>query len=143
MIDNAQAFPTNPPIARQLISFDRSQKFARLFQERMNTWQEEAWLVSLNSQLQQIQLHLLFRGTANLCPIHPRDVFRHLIMDNASSFVFAHNHPSGSLKPSREDLRITERLHKAGRLMEMPLVDHLIITSENYYSFADAGRIKR
>lgn len=132
-----------PPLALDSLSYDRSSKLSSLLQERMNSWQEEVWLASLNSQLQLIQLELLFRGTADHCPLHPRDVFRRLIQNNASFFIFSHNHPSGNARPSREDLRVTERLRKAGRLMEIPLVDHLIITGTEFYSFADAGRLGR
>lgn len=131
-----------PPRAIASTSYDRSAKLAELLTKQINPWQEEAWVISLNSQLQCLQTHLAFRGTADHCPIHPRDVFRLLIQNNASFFAFAHNHPSGNHQPSREDLRMTERLVKAGRLMEIPLIDHIIFSNQGYYSFADHGRIK-
>lgn len=137
-----QTLPSNPPQSIDSQSYDGSRRIFKLLQANMNTWQEEAWVISLNSQLQIIRLNLLFRGTADWCPMHPRDIFRILISDNASNFVFAHNHPSGNIKASREDIRITERLQKAGQLMQIPLIDHLVFSSVTYYSFADAGRLR-
>ena len=57
----------------------------------------------------------------------------------ACGIILAHNHPSGEINPSRQDEEITKRLREAGKLMEINVLDHLIITSENYYSFADQG----
>lgn len=136
------AFVSTPPVAFDSLSYDRSAKVHKLLKGQINPWQEEGWVLALSSQLHLISLSLLFRGSADLCLLHPRDVFRTLIQANASFFIFAHNHPSGRLIPSREDLRVTEKLKRAGVLMEIPLIDHVIVTSESFYSFADAGRLK-
>jgi len=66
-------------------------------------------------------------------------IFGAAMKASASAMILAHNHPSGSLKPSEQDKRLTERLVKAGNILELPLIDHLIITAEGYYSFADDG----
>lgn len=138
-----QKHMTTPPLSVSTKSYDRSVKVVALLQELLaNPWQEELWLVSMNSHLEILRTHLVFRGTADSCPVHPRDIFRLLIADNATQFVVAHNHPSGRALPSREDLRFTEGLVKAGLLMEIPLLDHVIIGASGHYSFADAGRIK-
>ncbi|MCW3071308.1 MAG: repair protein [Bacteroidetes bacterium] len=68
-------------------------------------------------------------------------VFQVALKANASSILLAHNHPSGNLKPSEADLMITKNIREAGKLMEIPLVDHIILTDEGYYSFADEGSL--
>ncbi|RZM29571.1 MAG: DNA repair protein [Pedobacter sp.] len=70
-----------------------------------------------------------------------RMIFSVALKACACSIVVAHNHPSGSLRPSEQDIRITRRLVEAGRLLELPVADHLILTTEGYYSFADEGHI--
>lgn len=69
----------------------------------------------------------------------PKLIFAAALKANASSIILAHNHPSGNLTPSDADLRLTIKLKEAGKFLELPILDHLIITSENYYSFADEG----
>ena len=71
--------------------------------------------------------------------VHPREVFKAAILSNAASIAFAHNHPSGSTEPSREDLELTRRLFKAGELLGIPVLDHVVITSRGYCSIAERG----
>ncbi|WP_200978415.1 JAB domain-containing protein [Echinicola sp. 20G] len=66
-------------------------------------------------------------------------VFGAAMKASASAMIIAHNHPSGNLKPSEQDKRLTEKMVKAGKLLELPVIDHVIVTSESYYSFADEG----
>jgi len=66
-------------------------------------------------------------------------IFAAAMKASASGLILAHNHPSGTLKPSEQDNRLTEKMVKAGKLLELPVMDHIIITSEGYYSFADEG----
>lgn len=91
---------------------------------------EEAWVLALNSQLSLIRYKLLAKGTVDRCLLHPRDIFRFLIAENANSFILAHNHPSRHSEPSENDIRFTKRLLKLSWLHEIPLVDHVILTSE-------------
>lgn len=83
----------------------------------------------------------LFRGTVDHCLFHPRDVFRFACQKNASSFLVAHNHPSGNVEPSTEDISITEQLATIAVILEVPMVDHLILAGDKYYSFLEAGRL--
>ncbi|MGZ3769247.1 MAG: JAB domain-containing protein [Bdellovibrio sp.] len=110
---------------------------------QINPYAEELWVLSLNSQLQILKKEMIFRGTADQCLIHPRDIFRTLILSNASSFIMAHNHPSHNSMPSEEDLILTRKMHQAGLLFQIPLVDHLVITSTKYYSMADHGLFQK
>jgi len=71
----------------------------------------------------------------------PKLVFASSILRNASSIILAHNHPSGNLKPSTADTELTKKMKEAGKLLDIPVLDHLIVTSEGYYSFADEGII--
>jgi DNA repair protein RadC len=84
-------------------------------------------------------VELISKGTANYSVVHPRDVFRAAIKQNSVGIILIHNHPSGSLKPSMEDIKITKALYKAGELLEIGLKDHLIITNKGFYSFSEAG----
>ncbi len=105
--------------------------------------QEEFWAVALTSELQVIEFEMIFRGTVNSCPMHPRELFRFLFLNQASSFLVAHNHPTGSALPSRSDLSVTRQLHKISRLIQIPLNDHLILGKEGYASLADRGFFKK
>jgi DNA repair protein RadC len=79
------------------------------------------------------------RGTLTSCPVHPREVFRPLIREAAASCLLLHNHPSGDAEPSLDDLSLTRRLVRAGALVGIPVVDHLIVTSTGYVSLAARG----
>lgn len=84
------------------------------------------------------------RGTINSSMVHPREVFKRAILQNASSVVFIHNHPSGEAEPSHEDIVLTNRLEECGRILGIKLLDHIIIGDEdreNYYSFKEEGML--
>jgi DNA repair protein RadC len=76
------------------------------------------------------------KGILDASLVHPREVFRFALNENSSALFMVHNHPSGILKPSEDDLRITERLRSAGELMGVRIIDHIIITEKDYYSFS-------
>jgi DNA repair protein RadC len=98
---------------------------------------EEFWAVALNPACGVIESRMLFRGTVDSCFIHPRDIFRFGLAHNATSLLVGHNHPSGSSYPSQADCDLTRRLKAAGELLQIPLVDHLIISKIDFYSFAE------
>lgn len=76
-------------------------------------------------------------GLANQCQIHPREVFKFAIRNNGISVMVAHNHPSGNLEASESDLAATRRLSEAGKLLGIPLLDHLIVSEEGYLSIRE------
>jgi DNA repair protein RadC len=76
------------------------------------------------------------KGILDASLVHPREVFKFALNENASALFLLHNHPSGILKPSEDDLKITERLRSAGELMGIRIIDHVIIADKNYYSFS-------
>ena len=98
---------------------------------------EEVWVLALNSQLELIKDEMIFRGTVNECSVYPRDIFRFCIQSNSTSFVLAHSHTSQNCLPSENDLKFTKKIMLASQLLEIPMVDHLILTSNNHFSFAD------
>jgi DNA repair protein RadC len=73
--------------------------------------------------------------------VHPREVFADVIADRAAAVIFAHNHPSGDLQPSGEDLKTQEQLVQAAKILGIRVLDHVIISKKGYYSFQEAGRI--
>ncbi len=79
------------------------------------------------------------RGTLDASLVHPRDVFREAIRESAAGIVLAHNHPSGDPEPSAEDVALTRRLAEAGRLLSIPVVDHLVVGHASYVSFVERG----
>ena len=81
------------------------------------------------------------RGTINSSIVHPREVFKRAMMCNAASIIAGHNHPSGIVTPSEEDKNITKRLVEAGVMLGMPVIDHLIVGEDSYYSFKEDGKL--
>lgn len=81
----------------------------------------------------------LAKGGLHACPVSPADVFRSLLRAAASAVVFIHNHPSGDPSPSPEDIALTDRLERAGELVGVRVLDHVILAREGSFSFADAG----
>ncbi len=97
---------------------------------------EEFWALALGPRKELLRARMLFRGTVDSCQVHPRDIFRFACLENASTLLIAHNHPSGDLMASDQDLRLTERLVAAGLLMEIPILDHLILANHGFSSLA-------
>jgi DNA repair protein RadC len=91
----------------------------------------------LDTQNQEIKREIISVGTLNSSLIHPREVFEPAIKNLASHIIIAHNHPSGSLEPSGEDLAVTKRLIDAGRLLGIEILDHVIVTKTSYTSFKE------
>lgn len=102
---------------------------------------EEFWLLLLNRANALVKKELISRGGVAGTVVDTKLIFKSAVEQYASSIIVCHNHPSGNLKPSDADLRITKNIKEAGRIMEIPLMDHLIITEAGYYSFADEGTI--
>lgn len=95
----------------------------------------------LNQQKKVIAEKLLFKGTINYSIVHPREVFKEAYLTGATSFICIHNHPSGNVNPSKQDILLTKQLQEIGSLMGVPLDDHLIIGRKKYYSFFENGHI--
>ena len=103
--------------------------------------QEMMYAITLNQKNVVIATHLVMMGTLSECLVHPREVFRHAIADAAARFILVHNHPSGNVTPSKQDDAITDRFARAGDLIGITLLDHVILGTEGYYSYMDEGKI--
>jgi DNA repair protein RadC len=112
----------------------------RHYHERLRDRKKEVFLALLldskNRVLREVQVS---EGSLTASIVHPREVFAPVVRESAAAVLFVHNHPSGDPTPSREDLEITSRLHEVGTLMGVRVLDHIIIGSGRYVSFADRG----
>lgn len=104
------------------------------FMDYKDKKQEYFLLLTLDGANQVIKLHEITKGLANKTQVHPREVFAPAIEDRACFIIVAHNHPSGSLEASREDLAITEKIKHVGDLMGIKMLDHIIVSKEGYLS---------
>lgn len=100
---------------------------------------EEFWIVTLNQRNQVINKHQISEGGVAATIADPRKIFKLAIDDLASGIILSHNHPSGALRPSDPDIKLTEKLKRGGLDLDVKVLDHIIISSEGYYSFADEG----
>jgi len=100
---------------------------------------EEFHVAILDAQHRLERDVLITRGLLNSSLVHPREVFREAIAERAAAVILVHNHPSGDPTPSAEDRAVTEQLVAAGRLLDIPVHDHVIIGRGRYVSFAEAG----
>lgn len=103
--------------------------------------QEYFYALYFNNKQELIEEKLLFVGTINKSIVHPREVFREAYLLSASSIVCMHNHPSGDVTPSLEDIKFTKSIYEIGKLQGIPVVDHIIVSNNQYYSFYDSGNV--
>lgn len=104
--------------------------------------QEEFHVLYLDSNNTIISSKRLFIGTINRSIVHPREIFKEAYLNSACKIVCIHNHPSGSVTPSKEDIMITKSLDEIGRIHDIKLVDHLIIGLDKYFSFYENKYLK-
>lgn len=102
---------------------------------------EEFHIVILNRKNVVIRTELVTRGTLDSSLVSPREVFKIAIDNRAASIILVHNHPSGNLEPSKEDIKVTEQLYQSGKLLEIPVLDHIIIANNYYTSFLERNLI--
>nr|WP_294858593.1 JAB domain-containing protein [uncultured Fluviicola sp.] len=110
-----------------------------LRENRISRKQEHFWIIGLDNKSRILFIELLALGQHNRLNITPSDTFRMSIYKMATQAIFVHNHPSGSTKVSKEDKEATDYMYKAGKFLKIEVVDHLVITETEYYSFEDNG----
>ncbi len=98
---------------------------------------EEFWVLYLNSSNKVIAKSQISKGGITGTVVDKRIIFKTAFENNATAMILTHNHPSGKLEPSEADIKITKELKLAGKQLDIPVLDHLIITENGYYSFAD------
>lgn len=115
------------------------EKLYEVLREDYSPISEEIYLLVLNTKNQLIDKYLIAKGGYNLIIVKPSDVFAQVLRANGRNFVLAHNHPSGDCTPSSEDITFTKKIEKASECMGLSFIDHLIYTTNDYYSFKKNG----
>lgn len=105
-----------------------------------NEPRENFVVLCLNTKNRITGIHTVSVGTLNSSLVHPREVFQAALLSNSAGVIVGHNHPSGDVKPSREDLKVTSRLKEAGEILGIDLLDHLIV-GDDIYSFAEENQL--
>lgn len=103
--------------------------------------QEYFYCLYFNNKQQLIGEKLLFQGTLNKSVTHPREVFKEAYLLSASNIICIHNHPSNDITPSIEDINFTNTLVESGKVQGIPIIDHIIVGNNNYYSFYEHSKI--
>jgi len=103
--------------------------------------QEHFLALYLNTKGELIKKETLFIGSLNASLVHPREIFKHAVLNSAAAIIICHNHPSGDPTPSKQDIDITKLIHKNSIMMDIQLLDHIIIGKDRYYSFKEKGKI--
>ena len=101
--------------------------------------QEVLVVLMLDTKNHVAGIHEISRGSASASIVHPREVYKPAILCNAASIILFHNHPSGDTAPSKEDISVTERIIKAGKLLDIPCLDHIIIGNYRFCSLKEKG----
>jgi len=125
--------------------YNSSEEVARSeFAENLLKSDREKFIcLHLNIKNQIISFEVVSTGSLTSSIVHPREVYKGAILSNAASVIFMHNHPSGDPEPSNDDLEITERLEKAGNILGIDVLDHIIVASGGFYSFRQNNLIGR
>jgi DNA repair protein RadC len=118
---------------------------ARVFQDlfrledAIDQDKEHFYVMHMNARQKVNLVELVSVGILNEAPFHPRETFRRAVIEGSYSIIVAHNHPTGEVTPSDGDIRTTRKLHEAGELLQIPLLDHIIFTAKNgqFFSFKD------
>jgi DNA repair protein RadC len=106
-----------------------------------NLSHEEFWIILLNRNLNFIRKECISKGGLTSTIVDVQQIMKQVIEYEASNVVLAHNHPSGNLKPSAQDIELTKKIKEACRLFNVTVADHLIVTDGGFYSFADEGML--
>ena len=125
---NSESLPLTT--AKQVFS-----QYKHLF---LNTAKEELHVVLLNTQLEPITDEMIFRGTLDSITLHAREIFYSAISHSAHSLIVIHNHPSQSAQPSKADIIFTEQLVQIGEIIGIPVVDHMIFTKRDFWSYVES-----
>lgn len=124
------------------ISVRSPQDVAAYLMPRMRYALKEQFVVLLlNTKNKIIGMEIISEGTLNNSVVHAREVYKPALLQNAAAIIVAHNHPSGEPQPSIEDIKATRMLSESGKILGIPLLDHLIVGDGSYYSFQEQGAL--
>jgi len=113
-----------------------------LREERIDRDREHFWIVGLANNNRILFIELISLGSVNATIAEPMEVFSLALQKRAVNIILVHNHPSGELKPSESDMDNTDRLIQVGKIVNLPVYDHLIISEKSYMSFRDVGHLE-
>jgi len=99
--------------------------------------EENLWMITLDTKNNITGIFTVSTGSLNASIVHPREVFKRAVLQNAASIIICHNHPSGDVTPSQEDISITKRIYDAGKILGIELLDHIIIGDNRYTSLKE------
>lgn len=121
-----------------VVRFTDPSKVADIYKPMLGTLKKEVfYIILLNAAMKRIADLEISRGILDASLVHPREVFNPAVRHSARGIILMHNHPSGELIPSDEDIAVTNRLVESGKILEIPIFDHLIITQGGYFSFRE------
>lgn len=124
------------------VKVNNSEKIFTYFKNKFSYEKQECfYAVYLDASKRVMKVKLLFKGTLDHSLVHPRELFKEAYLISASSIICVHNHPSGNIEPSKEDKLLTNNLVSLGLLHGIPIIDHLIVGKDSYYSFFENGDI--
>jgi len=117
-----------------------SEQVAKLYIPKLRDLNREIFMVLLLASNNRLLKDIIIsEGILNASVVTPREVFREAVLGMAAAVILIHNHPSGNPEPSREDIQLTEKMSASGKMMNIPVLDHIIIAGNRYTSFADKG----
>ncbi|MDF2455095.1 MAG: repair protein [Cytophagaceae bacterium] len=113
-----------------------------LRENKIDRNKEHFWIVCLSTSNQILMIELVSLGSVNATIVDPMEVFSFALQKRAVKLILVHNHPSGELTPSASDKEMTDRMLAIGKFIQLPVIDHLIISETYYYSFVDSGLLE-
>lgn len=136
-----RVYSNREPVEHQKIytSLDAFRYFGKYITDKK---QEQLLAIYLDIKRHFISKKIIFTGTINSSTVHPREVFKNALLENAFYIIIMHNHPSGDLTPSYEDDETTRIFAEVGNTIGIKLLDHLIVSESDYYSYIEDGRLQ-
>jgi len=129
-------------LIKEGIKIKNTEDVVNLTRELKDKKQEYFLSLTLDGASNLIQKRTVFIGTLNQSIVHPREIFADAISDRAAGIIFVHNHPSGDVEPSKEDMALTKRLVDTGKIVGIEVIDHVIIGKDGHFSFQSEGMLK-
>jgi DNA repair protein RadC len=130
---------TGKPFAAASSSRDAYDFLMGIWDEDTIEYTESFCVICLNRRNKIIAYRFIGHGGVSGVVADLKNIFQVALLTNSSAIIISHNHPSGNLKPSNQDIRLTRNAAEAGKVLDLPVLDHLIVTVDGYYSFADEG----